>query len=64
MYNETLSYLRQNYPLYKDFVVKNKLANLNTNESNNYYFLRDKLKNVCNKIQKHVIEHLIDINLM
>jgi transposase len=52
MYNETLSYLRQHYPLYKNFVVKNNLDKLNTNESNNYYFLRDKLKNVCNEIQQ------------
>ena len=53
MYNASLSYLRQNYPIYKDFVVKNKLHNLNINESNNYYFLRNKLKSVCNKLHKN-----------
>jgi putative transposase len=62
MYNKTIEYLRNNYPLYKDNVIRDKLKLLKLDESNNFYFIRNKLKEEKNIIQKDTQLLLTDKN--
>jgi len=51
MYNETLNYVRTKYLLYKHTISRDNIKNLNIKESNNFFYLRDKLKTIRDNIQ-------------
>ena len=67
MYNATLDYLRINYPLYKETIIRDKLKALNIKESTNFIFLRGKLKDIRDRIQStsgllntRIYTHILD----